>query len=152
MSRHLVTVVLVALFAACADPKGGVAERGTTITAGDTAELAPDHRLALDVRSDSYVIDPVDGPVDLRFVDVIYPDGHRVAIRAELDAMVETGVMTAADFARAFTVRAAGDHVQYNGSATPGTTRTMYCYVCVCDEYNGCRCFRVKCQPDPDPI
>jgi hypothetical protein len=142
-------MALMALSAACVDVAPDPAsdqEQSRVITADDTAGLDAKRRLALDVRTASYTIDPVAGPVDLRFVDVIAPNGERVSLEEELTRMMESSELTRDAFEN-FSIRAQGDQVEYQGF-TSSELRAPKCYVCVCDE-GECVCERVPCPTDP---
>jgi len=145
---------LLTFSAACVgmgpDPAPAPEEEARIITADETVGLDPDHRLALDVRTASYTIDPSAGPVDLRFVDVITPIGDRISLESEVARMIESSALTREDF-NSFSISGQGDEVEYQGFAS-SVLRVPKCYVCVCDE-GECVCERIPCPPpDPGPV
>ena len=143
MIRHALLSIscFASLAAGCAvEPAESPAFR--TITHADTAALDADHRLALDLRTTGYTIDGADGPVDLRYVDVVTPAGRTQPIEELVTGVVETGVVPADALSRGFSVWALGDEVQISGASDQDLWLPPGCWYCTVYSDGGMVCIR----------
>lgn len=152
---HVIAFAVVAALAACVGQDSPPAD--VVVTAADTQGLDSAHRLALDVRTASYVIDARSGPVDARFVDVITPSGLRIPIEDEIDRMTATGQITRDAFEGSYSIRPHDQTIEFaqvTFDDGDDVAALKWCNLCVCDDL-GCICVRIPCprqDPPGDPI
>jgi hypothetical protein len=127
------------------EPMGGMMSMADrTITHEDTARLAPGHHLVLDLRRDSFAVDPSLGAVDLRYVDIISPTGDVEALEQLISNVVATGSLTRADLDRGFSVDSSDGRIAVN--ANSGVARRPGWYLCLCSSQTGlCICEPTAC-------